>query len=106
MATLTWHGHSAFTLETELNIGGGNQFAFGYARMTPAMHGGKVAGDQSGTYTTAPGGWWLDMTGGKVVIPMHYDTWELIAQDAQAFAAAVGDAAEVVMLQPGGSHEF
>ncbi len=138
-----------------LNIGGGNHFAFGYARMTPALHGGKVAGDESGTHTTFPGGWWLDMIGGKrlyhagdtalltdmqllkdrvdvallpigdnftmgpdeaaravdfiepdVVIPIHYDTWELIAQDPKEFAAAVGDAAEVVILQPGGNYEF
>jgi L-ascorbate metabolism protein UlaG (beta-lactamase superfamily) len=42
----------------------------------------------------------------KTVIPMHYDTWEPIAQDPEAFRARVGSLAEVVVLEPGGSYEF
>jgi L-ascorbate metabolism protein UlaG (beta-lactamase superfamily) len=42
----------------------------------------------------------------RVVIPMHYDTWEPIAQDPAQFRADVGDRAEVVVLQPGQSHDF
>ncbi|HSJ26012.1 MAG TPA: metal-dependent hydrolase [Longimicrobiales bacterium] len=42
----------------------------------------------------------------RTVIPMHYDTWPPIEQDAEAFRARVGDRAEVVVLQPGGSYEF
>jgi L-ascorbate metabolism protein UlaG (beta-lactamase superfamily) len=42
----------------------------------------------------------------RTVIPMHYDTWPLIAQDPEAFRGLVGDRAEVVVLKPGGSHEF
>ena len=42
----------------------------------------------------------------KVVIPMHYNTWPPIAQDAQAFAAAVGKRARVEILAPGESYEF
>lgn len=37
----------------------------------------------------------------KRVVPMHYNTWDLIAQDPAAFAGLVGGAAEVVILQPG-----
>ncbi len=47
-----------------LHIGGGFKFPFGYVKMTPALHGGQVAGDDDGTYTTVPGGFWMDL-GGK-----------------------------------------
>ncbi len=50
-----------------LSIGGGHTFEFGYAKMTPALHGGAVAGDEQGTHTTMPGGWWLELDGGKRV---------------------------------------
>ncbi len=138
-----------------LHIGGGHTFDFGYAKMTPALHGGEIAGDDEGKYTTMPGGWWLELNGGKrvyfagdtglitdmkllegqvdvallpigdnftmgprdairavefikptTVIPMHYNTWELIRQDPHAFARAVGNRAKVVVLAPGQSHEF
>ena len=42
----------------------------------------------------------------SVVIPMHYDTWDLIAQDARAFAARVGEGTQVVVIDPGQSYEF
>jgi len=48
----------------------------------------------------------IEMIEPKVVIPMHYDTWPPIAQDARAFAAAVGARARVEILAPGESHEF
>lgn len=137
-----------------LHIGGGHAFSFGYAKMTPALHGGQVSGDSEGAYTTVPGGFWLDLgrkrlyfagdtallmemqllkgrvdiallpigdnfTMGpedavravefiepRVVIPMHYDTFDLIRQDPRAFARTVGDRAEVVVLEPGRSYEF
>ena len=41
-----------------------------------------------------------------VVIPMHYDTWELIAQDPEEFRRLVGDRAAVEVVRPGGSYEF
>jgi len=42
----------------------------------------------------------------RVVIPMHYNTWPPIAQDPHDFARRVGDAAEVVVLEPGQSYDF
>jgi L-ascorbate metabolism protein UlaG (beta-lactamase superfamily) len=42
----------------------------------------------------------------RVVIPMHYNTWELIAQDPAAFRTRVGGRADVVVLEPGGSYDF
>ena len=50
-----------------LSIGGGYTFDFGYAKMTPALHGGSVDGDEKGTHTTMAGGWWLELDGGKRV---------------------------------------
>ena len=41
-----------------------------------------------------------------VVIPMHYNTWELIAQDPEEFRRMVGGDARVEIVQPGGSYEF
>ena len=40
-----------------------------------------------------------------VVVPMHYDTFEMIRQDPKAFAQKVGRQAKVVILKPGESHE-
>jgi len=40
----------------------------------------------------------------RTVIPMHYDTWDLIAADPEAFRRAVAGRAEVVVLKPGQSH--
>lgn len=39
-----------------------------------------------------------------VAIPMHYNTWDVIAADPEAFRRLVGDSAEVVILAPGESH--
>jgi L-ascorbate metabolism protein UlaG (beta-lactamase superfamily) len=137
-----------------LHIGGGHHFPFGYVKMTPALHGGQVAGDDTGAFTTVPGGFWIDFGGktlyhagdsallmemqllrGKVdvamlpigdnftmgpedaaravefiqpgvVIPIHYNTWDLIAQDPEHFRALVGDRARVEIVEPGGSFSF
>jgi L-ascorbate metabolism protein UlaG (beta-lactamase superfamily) len=40
----------------------------------------------------------------RVVIPMHYNTWDMIAADPEAFRRLVGSAAEVVILAPGESY--
>lgn len=42
----------------------------------------------------------------RVVIPMHYNTFDVIKQDPERFRSLVGGAAEVVVLQPGESYEF
>jgi L-ascorbate metabolism protein UlaG (beta-lactamase superfamily) len=42
----------------------------------------------------------------RLVIPMHYDTWDLIAQDPEAFRALVGDRARVQVLGPGGEYRL
>jgi len=137
-----------------LHIGGGYQFPFGYVKMTPALHGGQVAGDDEGAYTTVPGGFLINFEGRRlyhagdtalltdmgllkgqvdvallpigdnftmgpddavravdfiepaVVIPIHYNTFDLIAQDAEGFRAKVGDRARVEIIGPGESYEF
>lgn len=40
----------------------------------------------------------------KSVIPMHYNTWDLIRADPQAFRRLVGSAADVTILSPGESY--
>ena len=39
----------------------------------------------------------------KTVIPMHYNTWDVIKADPQEFRRQVGGRADVVVLQPGQS---
>jgi L-ascorbate metabolism protein UlaG (beta-lactamase superfamily) len=39
----------------------------------------------------------------EVVIPIHYNTWPLIAQDPEAFKAKVGSRARVQIVAPGSS---
>ncbi len=137
-----------------LHIGGGYNFPVGRIKMTPALHGGAVEGDDSGQFTTVPGGFLIDldkttiyhagdtalivdmqllkgqvdiaclpigdnftmgpddavraveMIQPKTVIPMHYNTFDLIEQDPKSFADKVGARAKVVILEPGQSHEF
>jgi L-ascorbate metabolism protein UlaG (beta-lactamase superfamily) len=48
----------------------------------------------------------VEMIEPRTVIPIHYDTFPLIAQDPHAFAERVGTRAEVLVLQPGESHSF
>jgi len=52
----------------------------------------------------------VEMIEPKVVIPMHYDTWPPIAQDPQAFAAAVkkamGSRTRIEVLAPSDSFDF
>ena len=138
-----------------MSIGGGYRFPFGYAKMTPALHGPNVAGDDSGTFSCMPAGWWIELNSGtrlyhagdtalimdmqllqgrvdvailpigdnftmgpadaaravefirpRTVIPMHYNTFDVIRQDPSDFARRVGSLAEVVALEPGGNFDF
>ena len=48
----------------------------------------------------------VEMIQPKRVVPMHYDTFELIEQDPEEFARAVGGAAGVTVMQPGETIEL
>ncbi|HUP88173.1 MAG TPA: metal-dependent hydrolase [Longimicrobiales bacterium] len=48
----------------------------------------------------------VEMIKPRVVIPMHYNTFDLIKQDPNDFKKRVGANAEVVVLKPGESFEF
>ena len=141
------HGHG-------MSVGGGYRFPFGYAKLTPALHGTGIDGGAHGIHSTMPNGWWVDLGDARiyhagdtalltdmqllqgkvdvallpigdnftmgpedaaravefikprVVIPMHYNTFDVIKQDPEHFRQLVGGAAEVVVLQPGESHDF
>src|SRR5262245_8475888 len=49
-----------------LHIGGGHRFPFGYAKMTPAMHGGMIEGEDAAGFTTHAGGFWLDLGDARI----------------------------------------
>lgn len=137
-----------------MNIGGAHDFPFGRVKLTPALHGGQVEGDESGRFTTAPAGFLLHVDGRRIyysgdtalitdmqllrgqvdvailpigdnftmgpddaaiavdfirpkrVIPVHYGTWPLIAQDPKEFARKVGRTSDVVIVEPGRSVEL
>jgi L-ascorbate metabolism protein UlaG (beta-lactamase superfamily) len=137
-----------------MSIGGGYKFPFGYAKLTPALHGTGIDGGAGGIHSTMPNGWWVDLGDARiyhagdtalltdmqllqgrvdvallpigdnftmgpedaaravefikprVVIPMHYNTFDLIKQDPEDFQRLVGGRAEVVILKPGESYEF
>jgi L-ascorbate metabolism protein UlaG (beta-lactamase superfamily) len=48
----------------------------------------------------------VEMIRPEVVIPIHYDTFDMIEQDPEAFRGRVGSTAEVVPLAAGGAYEF
>lgn len=48
----------------------------------------------------------IEMIAPRIVIPMHYDTFEVIQQNPEDFARRVGDRAEVVILKPGETWTF
>ena len=48
----------------------------------------------------------VEMIKPRVVIPIHFDTWPLIAQDSDNFRALVEPRAEVVVLAAGEAWEF
>ncbi len=48
----------------------------------------------------------VDFLGVNQVIPMHYNTFELVEQNPAEFEEAVGDAADVIVLNPGESHRM
>ncbi|CAN5461842.1 metal-dependent hydrolase [soil metagenome] len=48
----------------------------------------------------------VDFIEPRTVIPMHYNTFEVIEQDPEEFRALLGDRAQLEVLQPGESYEF
>jgi L-ascorbate metabolism protein UlaG (beta-lactamase superfamily) len=46
----------------------------------------------------------LEFVRPRTVIPMHYNTWDVIKADPDEFARRVGARAEVVVLRPGQSY--
>jgi L-ascorbate metabolism protein UlaG (beta-lactamase superfamily) len=48
----------------------------------------------------------VEMIQPETVIPMHYNTFEVINQNPESFREMVGDAARVEIMEPGGSIEL
>ena len=49
-----------------MHIGGGWEFPFGRVKMTQALHGGQVHGDETGRFTTVPGGFLFHVDGKRI----------------------------------------
>jgi L-ascorbate metabolism protein UlaG (beta-lactamase superfamily) len=49
-----------------LGVGGGYDFPFGRVKMTAALHGGHVHGDESGMWTCTPGGFVFHLDGTRI----------------------------------------
>ncbi len=49
-----------------MHIGGGFDFPFGRVKMTAALHGGQVHGDESGRWTTVPAGFLFHVDGTRL----------------------------------------
>jgi L-ascorbate metabolism protein UlaG (beta-lactamase superfamily) len=105
------------------HLGGGHKHPFGYLKLTLALHGsmlpdGSYGGNPSGflltpigdNYTMGPDDALraVKMLEPKVVIPIHYNTWPLLAQDANAWKECVEKETKtrVMLLKPGESYSF
>ena len=112
-----------------MHLGGTFKFPFGKVRLTLAFHGSGVpgghacgividfygtklyfAGDTAvlpigGNFTMDPNDALIacKLLQAKYVIPVHYNTWPPIAQDVEAFKAAVEDETDskVLIVKPG-----
>jgi L-ascorbate metabolism protein UlaG (beta-lactamase superfamily) len=62
---VSWLGTLGIDNAHPLHIGGGNTFPFGYVKMTPALHGGKVDGEGGEAFTTVPGGFLVNFNTGQ-----------------------------------------
>lgn len=49
-----------------MHIGGGHDFPFGRVKLTPALHGGQVFGENAAGYTTVPAGLLLSIEGKSI----------------------------------------
>ena len=64
---VSWAGKQGVANVHGMSIGGGHTFPFGYAKMTPAVHGSKNEGPGGEAYPTTPGGFLIRLEGDKSV---------------------------------------
>ena len=110
----SWFGAQGVSSVHAQHLGGGYHHPFGYLKLTLALHG---SGLPDGSCGGSPCGFLLEAekktlylacdTGlfGDMVIPVHYNTWDLIAQDAYEWKRAVEATTDtrVFPLSPGES---
>ena len=114
-----------------MHIGGKFIFDFGSVKMTPALHGSGIEDGDEMLYGGNPCGFLIEIDGKKLyhagdtgltmdvkdaaracefikpdrVVPMHYDTFDLIKADPNKFKKRA-EYAEVVILNPGDAVEL
>ena len=88
----TFHGHACFVVERDEKRVIIDPFLTG----NPAA---LIGPDQLPRLARA-----VEFVKPKSVIPMHYNTWDLISADPQEFRRLVGKRAAVTILSPGESY--
>ena len=93
-----------------MHLGGTHKFDFGHVRITPAFHGDYAVLPIGDNFTMGPADAAIaaEFLKAKYVIPIHYNTWPLIAQDPEAYKAKVeaDGSAKVLIVKPGESIEL
>jgi L-ascorbate metabolism protein UlaG (beta-lactamase superfamily) len=117
MLTLTFHGHACFTLEAagrrviiDPFLTGNPATDIPLARLPKIdavllSHGhGDHLGDAIPIARRDGATIIAEFVQPRAVIPMHYNTWDVIKADPEQFKRQVGGRARVVVLAPGDAH--
>lgn len=109
MLTLTFHGHACFTLEADGRRVIIDPFLTGNPATDIPLLAGRVdamlvpIGDNY-TMGIEDAVRAVEFVQPRAVIPMHYNTWDVIKADPEQFKRQVGGRARVVVLAPGDAH--
>ena len=119
MLTLTFHGHACFILEADGRrviidpfLTGNPATDIPLARL-PKIDAVLLAGRVDAMLVPIGDNYTMGIEDAvravefvqpRAVIPMHYNTWDVIKADPEQFKRQVGGRARVVVLAPGGAH--
>jgi len=109
MLTLTFHGHACFTLEADGRRVIIDPFLTGNPATDMPLLPGRVDATLVPIGDNYPMGVEdavraVEFVQPRAVIPMHYNTWDVIQADLEQFKRQVGGRARVAVLAPGDAH--